>query len=550
MATMSTRGRLLVLWNQVEEDVYERWRAEGPRPLDWSPDQTAPDVGTVQEEMDALVKALRDGGFDVRVVNLEDDFDRLVSAIRFHGPDAIFNLVEYFNDDATQEALVAGVYDLLGVPYTGSRPVTLATCQNKWRTKVLLEAAGLPTACYFIAPPGRAVVEDHGLEYPLIVKPALEDASGGIEQDSVVHDYQSLLDRVKVVWDDYEQSALVEEYIEGREIHAALIGNDPPEVLPLFEMEFDDSEFNPEAEWRPRIISFRAKWDPHSTEFYSMDAVVPPRGLDEALEQRIRQVALGAFRALGCRDYARIDMRVDDRGEVFILEVNPNPDLVDGTAYIQCAVASGRTFGETLCEIADLAVKRGQQGTLEPEAGSDLPSDTLLREFLLGRREGRVGAAPGIPAGATPASGGAAGQRSGSQQGDAGSAPAPQAAGVDGAEAGPAEVEEPDRSAPAEPASAGAAAEARAGDAAAAGEAPAAAGAGEAPAAAAGPGEAPAAAAPEEPAQGPGGTASAPGARIPRRARAGARKGEVRASRRRKRNTPAPEGSGRRTRGD
>jgi D-alanine-D-alanine ligase len=402
------RGRVLVLWNQTEEDVYEKWRAEGKRTLDWDPNRTVPDVGTVQEEMDQLIGGLREARFEVELVNLEDDLDRLIGAIRLYRPDAVFNLVEYFLDDQANEAYVAGLYELLGASYTGNRPITLATCMNKYRTKLLLEAAGLPTADFFLAS-RPAVAPDHQLQFPLIVKPAFEDASGGIEPASVVHDHDELSRRVAHVLEEFEMPALVEEYIEGREIHAAILGNSPPEVLPLFEMEFDtdgaEGEPGEEEEWQPQIISFRAKWDPHSREFYSMDAVVPPQDLDEEVEEAIRQAAVGAFKAVRCRDYARVDMRVDAEGQPFILEVNPNPDLTDGAAFMMCAEASGRTFSETLGAIADLAVARGRRVHRVDADRAALPSDQLLREFVIDKKKGPRpgpgggggGAGPGDP---------------------------------------------------------------------------------------------------------------------------------------------------------
>ena len=397
---MSSRGRLLVLWNQVEEDIYERWREAGPRPLDWDPSRTAPDVGTVDEEMAALLQALRDARFEVMVVNVEDDLSKLMSSIRLYRPEAIFNLVEYFNDDQVQEAWVAGLYELMGVPYTGNRPFTLATCQNKFRTKLLLEAADLPTSPYFLAR-SADIDKDHGLEYPVIVKPAFEDASGGIEHKSVCQNFEELAARVAHVLGEYETPALVEEYIEGREIHAAILGNNPPEVLPLFEMEFDEVELEGDEDWRPQIISYRAKWDPHSRDFYTMDAVVPPEDLDPEIAEEIREIAIEAFKRVGGRDYARIDMRIDEDGQPYILEVNPNPDLVDGAAYMMCAAASGRSYADTLGAIADLAIARGLHAPGDATK-SALPSDSLMREFIE-KKAGAVAAPdPGSVAMATP----------------------------------------------------------------------------------------------------------------------------------------------------
>ena len=400
---MSSRGKILVLWNQTEEDIYEKWREEGPKKLDWSPEREAPDVGTVAEEMEVFVNGLKQGGFEVHLVNVEDDLERLISSIKLYRPDAVFNLVEYFNDDQVQEAYVAGLYEMMGAHYTGNRPVTLVTCQNKYRAKLILQGADLPTAAFFLAAPGQKIpnaAEDYELEYPLIVKPGYEDASGGIEHKSVVHSQEELEVRIQHVHKEFKQPALIEEYIEGREIHAALLGN-PPEVLPLFEMEFDDSEFNPEEEWRPQIISFRAKWDPHSKDFYTMDAVVPPEDLDEGIAEYIREVAARAYETMGCRDYARIDMRVDEDGEVYILEVNPNPDLVDGAAYAMCATASGRSYSDTVCAIAQMAVDRSRKKPVVDPEKAGLPSDQLLREHVMT-------GTPGAAAGAGPAGSGQA----------------------------------------------------------------------------------------------------------------------------------------------
>jgi len=381
---MSSRGRLLVLWNQVEEDIYEKWRDQGPQPLAWDPSRVVPDVGTVDEEMGAFIKALEDARFDVELVNVEDSLERAMAAIRLHRPDAVFNLVEYFNDDQIQEAYIAGLYEMMNVSFTGNRPMVLATCQNKFRTKLILEAAGLPTADFMLAK-SLPIAMDHELTYPLIVKPAFEDASGGIEKDSVVHNHLALEARVAYVIKEFEMPALVEEYVDGREIHAAVMGNNPPEVLPLFEMEFDDSEFNPDDEWRPQIISYRAKWDPHSKDFYTMDAVVPPEDLDPELADEIRRIAREAYLAVGCRDYARIDMRIEE-DEIYILEVNPNPDLVDGAAYMLCANASGRSYSETLGAIADLAVARGKLAPPDPKKAGK-PTDTLLLEHEQGKED-------------------------------------------------------------------------------------------------------------------------------------------------------------------
>jgi len=371
--------RILILWNQTEEDVYEHWRAQGPTPLEWDPTRNAPDVGTVAEELEAIVQAVREGGHEVASVNIRDDFAALLGAISDHRPDAIVNLVEFFGDDIAHEAHIAGIYELLGVPYTGSRPSALANCVRKHRTKALLAQAGVPTAPYRVVMghvgDDRAPA-DHGLAFPLIVKPALEDASGGIEHDSVVQDQAALDERVAHVLREHDMPVLIEEYIDGRELHCAVLGNDPAEALPLYEMEFTerlDAAGNP----LPKIVTFRAKWDPYSRDFYAVDGRCPPPDLEPEVTKAIQEVALSACRILGVRDYARVDMRLDARtGDPYILEVNPNPDLAEHGAFMQCAIASGRTFTQTIHEIVDMALRRTPPGPPHPIG------DQLLAEYI------------------------------------------------------------------------------------------------------------------------------------------------------------------------
>ncbi len=380
---MHAAGRILILWNLVDDDVYEELRAEGPRKLDWDPSRNASDVATIAEELDATAEALAGFGHTVEIVNIRDDLGALFGAIQRFDPDAIMNLVEQFGDDPAHEFHIAGVYELLGVPYTGARPSSLALCQRKPRTKAVLRAAGLPTPPFFVVS-GRAgddrAPHAHRLRFPLMVKPALADASIGIELASVVRDQAQLDDRVLQVLAEHSQPVLVEEYIDGREIHCALIGK-APEPLPLFEMEFED-RLDDDGAPLPKIITYGAKWDPHSRDFYAMDGKCPAVGLEPETMAHIQDVAVRAWRAVGCRDYARIDMRIDPMtGAPLILDVNPNPDLADGGAFMQCAVASGRTFEGTLAEIIGLALERGRTRPRRPTPVPELraPIDQIVR---------------------------------------------------------------------------------------------------------------------------------------------------------------------------
>ncbi len=345
--------RVLLLWNHVGEDEYEAIAERGPTELPWSPGRNATEVSTVQDEIDDISNALAVAGFRTRTVNVAEDIDTVIDAIRRFKPHVVFNLMEFFNDKAVQEAYIAGLYELLGVPYTGGGPLCLLTCQRKFRTKILLESQGVPTPAY-VRVDALPVPRDHGLRYPLIVKPAREDASGGIHTASVVNDHDALVEQVRIVLEEHEQPALVERYVSGREIHVAILGNSPPQVLPMLEFEFEDND-----DGGPQILSYEAKWDPMSPDFYALDVQVPPRRLPRRLGNRIEKIALAAYAITGCRDYARVDLRIDDDGNPFVLEVNPNPDLAHGTGFMLCAEKSGRTFQSTIVELVDMALSRG-----------------------------------------------------------------------------------------------------------------------------------------------------------------------------------------------
>jgi D-alanine-D-alanine ligase len=222
---------------------------------------------------------------------------------------------------------------------------------------------------------------DLQLKFPLIVKPAFDDASGGIDAGSVVRDRKALDARIQLVVGEHKMPALVEEFIEGREIHCAILGNAPPKSLPLYEMEFKQGAIDNDGHALPNIITYRAKWDPYSRDHYAMEGKCPVEGLDDATAARIQAVAVRAFQVLGCRDYARVDMRLDAAGDPYILEVNPNPDLADGCAFAQCVRASGRTYAQAVQEIVGYAFDRaGTRRTGEP-----FPSETLLREYVAQR---------------------------------------------------------------------------------------------------------------------------------------------------------------------
>jgi D-alanine-D-alanine ligase len=373
-------ARILVLWNQVDDDVYEHYRREGRRTVEWDPTVQIEPWESVEDEMLLIVRALQGAGHEATLVNIRDDFHAMVAAIERTKPDLVMNLVEFFGDNPEQENHVPAIFELLGVGYTGNRPIALSLCQKKPQAKALLAAHGIPVPRGLVVE-STAPVDLGGLRFPLIVKPAFDDASGGIDAGSVVHDPAALHARVARLLGESRGAALVEEYIEGREIHCAILGD---QALPLYEMQFKGG-VDEHGKPLPRIITYRAKWDPYSRDYHAVEGKCPVDDLAPELVAHIQSIALRAYRALGCRDYARVDMRLDPAtGDVFVLEVNPNPDLADSCAFAASAEASGRTYAQLICELVAIALERNKSPQFAHGG-----FDQLLREYQAKKREVR-----------------------------------------------------------------------------------------------------------------------------------------------------------------
>ena len=341
---------VIVLYNSVGEDEYEKLKTVDPASLEFKPEYSI-HVATVREEYDAIVKALKAEGFRAEAFNIEDRLDRFESFLKRQRPDVVFNLIEDFEDDAKKEFLIAGLYDLRGIPYTGAPPFALALCQRKGLTKQVLQANGVRTPRFKLLFEPH-MPRRHGLHYPLIVKPAREDASTGVTKGSVVFELEKLLEQVEQASRDFSPPILVEEFIEGRELHVSILGNDPPQVLPIVEYDFSELPSD-----HPSIISYKAKWDPLHEEYHRIHTICPAK-LPKKVEKKVMQKALDAYSLTNCRDYARIDMRLAEDNRVYVLEVNPNPDLTEGVSFMECAEKAGLSFSPTLKKIVEFALAR------------------------------------------------------------------------------------------------------------------------------------------------------------------------------------------------
>lgn len=341
---------VLVLYNHVGEDEYEKLKEVDESQLGFEPEYPIR-VATVREEYAALVRALRSEGFMAGALNLADDIAKLEALFRRRRPDVVFNLVEHFGGEPSLEANVAGLLELHGIPYTGAPPFALTLCQRKGLTKQLLLANGILTPRYRLLYTAE-MPRRHGLRYPLIVKPAREDASSGVERSSVVHDLEQLEARLKAIFQEFPPPILVEEFISGKELHVSILGNDPPEVLPIIEWDFSELPSG-----HPPIISYDVKWDPLTEVYHRVHSSCPAK-LSRTALRRVQEVAVQAYRLAGCRDYARLDIRLAKRAVPYVLDVNPNPDLTEGVSFMESAEAAGYSFSQTLRRIVELALER------------------------------------------------------------------------------------------------------------------------------------------------------------------------------------------------
>jgi D-alanine-D-alanine ligase len=313
------------------------------------------EIGVI-EEREKMLEALQLKGYTTSLFNINSDIKRLIKFLEETKIDLVFNLCESLKGQAIHEMHVAGIYELLNIPYTGAATLSLGTCLNKVRTKVLFAAQGIPTAQHAMYKTAEEInLDDLHLKFPMIVKPSREDASIGIDNSSVVRTIEALRERVAFIIKTHNQPALVEEYIEGRELNVSIIGNEHPLILPISEIDFSKlpSDF-------PKIVTYNAKWVEGTAEFVGTVGTCPAK-LPVEIEQRVREIALHAYQVMEIRDYARVDIRLDAANTPYVLEVNPNPDISRDAGFARSARTAGLTWEDMLEKIIETALERTHQ---------------------------------------------------------------------------------------------------------------------------------------------------------------------------------------------
>lgn len=307
------------------------------------------------DKIDPVVRGVADeltaGGHEASILAVHADLEQLVRGLTQPAPDLVFNLMETFGKNQLGLVGVAGLLDLIGVPYVGCGPGEFYLQEDKGLSKKLLAFDGIRYPEFAVFGRDLEEVDAGGLRMPLIVKPLRMDASIGIDAKAIVTTVEEMRERVVMIHKKIRDAALVEEYIEGREFYVSILGNREPVAFPPIEIDFSGL-----PEGAPRILDHRAKWVRSSVEFKGTKAVVAQ--VPEELDARLRQSALAAYRALRVRDYGRIDMRLTNAGELYVIEVNASCYLQKSGEFAMAAAAAGIDYTTLVNRIVEVAMER------------------------------------------------------------------------------------------------------------------------------------------------------------------------------------------------
>lgn len=307
-----------------------------------------PEVPTTEHH---VIGALRNLGYEVSVLGAVSDIGTIVTTLTKQKPDLVFNLTEAFEGDRRMDKNIAALLEMVGVPFTGSGAAGLMLCRDKRLCKELLSLHKIRVPRFFSLPQGRKVPIAKTVQYPLVVKPALEDSSEGISNASLVNNSAELQERARFMHERWQQPAIAEEYIEGRELYVSILGNKRLNVLPPRECSFDS-----DGGAGPQLATYRVKWNEEYRKKWNIRFGFAE--LDQTTLKNIGHVCKKVYRVLQLRDYGRIDLRLTHDNKVVILEANPNPDLAFGEEVAEAADHSGLAYEELIDRILHLALRR------------------------------------------------------------------------------------------------------------------------------------------------------------------------------------------------
>jgi D-alanine-D-alanine ligase len=324
------RAPVILLYN-----YYKAWSAE--------------EAADARRHAGFMVESLEALGHHVRIVEFWKDAR---SAMKGFDPARwiVFNWCEGVEEEVGGDARICSELEEMGFTYTGNPPAALRLSVEKGRAKKMLQRWDIPT------PPGREFRAASDVaawaHFPAIVKPVSQHCSAGVTRDSVVHDLEALRARVAYINATFKEAALAEAFVAGREINVGIWGNGRPRVLPLREIDFSRIE-NP----LHRMVTWDSKWTPNSVDWNAMPVISEVK-VSDTLRARIEDIVLRTYRAFDCRDYARVDLRIDRNEQPHVVDVNPNPDITADGGFIGACRAAGYTYGQAISNIIQMAVAR------------------------------------------------------------------------------------------------------------------------------------------------------------------------------------------------
>ena len=314
-------------------------------------DTTGVDILEAEWKMEYdVVETLREMGHTVRVLGVNDDLTGIRSAVEEFKPHIVFNLMEAFAGVTTFDQNVVSYLELLHLPCPGCNPRGLILARDKALSKKLLAYHRIRVPEFIVVRPGRKAVVPKRLTFPMIVKSLFFEASAGISQASVVENHDQLARRVSFIHEKLGTAAIVEQFVDGRELYVGVLGNERLEVFPVWEMSFDKM---PDNRWK--IATERVKW---STQYQKKHGIMTDRAdVEPALTEQLQRIAKRSYRALDLNGYARIDVRMDDDGRMYVLEANPNPNLAYGEDFAESGEVSGLSYERLLERIITLGLR-------------------------------------------------------------------------------------------------------------------------------------------------------------------------------------------------
>ena len=314
-------------------------------------DTTGIDILEAEWKMEYdVIETLRELGHTVHVLGIHDDLSGIRPSAEDFKPHIVFNLMEAFADVTTFDQNVVSYLELLRLPYTGCNPRGLVLARDKALSKKLLAYHRIRVPEFVVVRPGRKPVLSKRLTFPMIVKSLFFEASAGISQASVVENFEQLGRRVSFIHEKLGTAAIVEQFIDGRELYVGVLGNERLETFAAWEMSFDRM---PENRWK--IATERVKW---STQYQKKHGIMTDRArIDASQADQMQRVAKRTYRALDLNGYARVDFRMDDHGRIFVLEANPNPNMAYGEDFAESAEVSGLPYERLLERIIALGLR-------------------------------------------------------------------------------------------------------------------------------------------------------------------------------------------------